>query len=288
MTEDTAPTAQEVAMMKGEAPLPAAETPSAPAEAPKTDAPAGAEGKPQEHTMISHAAFHEERLRRKELAKQLQAVKEEAAQYRGRLEVIEALRQGNAKPAEPPSPETDPLGYVTHTMAEIRAQQEALAKRQAEFLEQNQHQSQAQQFMGAYQAQAQAFAAKTPDFNEAYKFLAKSRIDELTAGGYSQEEAEAVVLQNEAEIVARAFQNGQNPAEAMYKIASLRGYKAAGAVSAEAQKVATAAKAQAAGVSLSSVPGGAAPELTALSLLAMDEEEFAKVPPAVRKRIMGG
>lgn len=288
MIEETTISAEERAMMKGEAAPPATETPSAPADAPKADAPAAAPEKPQEHTMISHAAFHEERLRRKEYARQLQAAKEEAAQYRGRLEAIEAFRQGNAKPAEPPSPETDPLGYVTHTMAEIRAQQEALARRQAEFLEQNQHQTQTQQFIGAYQAQAQAFAAKTPDFNEAYKFLAKSRTDELVASGYSQEEAEATMMQNEAEIVARAFQRGENPAEAMYKIAALRGYKAAGAVSAEAQKVATAAKAQAAGVSLSSVPGGAAPEMTALSLLAMDEEEYAKVPAAVRKRIMGG
>ena len=115
--------------------------------------------------------------------------------------------------------DSDPLGNLDARVNQI----EQLATAQA-------HQAQAahqqQALVSAYQQQAAEYTQQNGQFQDAYKELVDNRQKELTAVGYSEQQAANLLVQEEAMIVQKALQDGVNPAERMFELAKAKGFQA--------------------------------------------------------------
>lgn len=256
-------TAEDQAIIEGRA-VPEA----APAEEGQQPAPAegGQEAAPVEQKPVERVPLPEllaERKRRK-------AAELEIARLKGQYD--EATRR--AAPADPqklafPNIEQDPIAALRE-MREWKAAIEGEREQQAKL----------SQFAAACEAEVSKFRAEKADYDEAYRHLFGSRIEELRTMRYSDDQIRQAVASEEMAIAAHALQNGVNPAEIIYDLATKRGYKAAAAAPAAApaaDRIAVAARGQASGRSLSNAPGGASGAPTVEALLAMSDKEFAKV-----------
>ena len=261
---------------------------------------------PKPAKLVPLAALHEERERRKELSAKLDETTRQSAAEMGKLQervniILGAIQQAST----PPEPSNDPI-FIQQFMAAnpgiskqqaeeayyreepanyLKWQQEIILKKQAELdgtaqqtQQQTQQQQQMQNFVSNYQTQAQDFAAKTPEFKEAYNFLLSNRDAELQQMGFVDPMQRKAIMQNEEiGIVDQAFRDRVNPAERLFAIAKFRGYKPAVA-SAQTNQPATLEqekKNAAATKSLGSVPGSASTKMTAEVLLSLSDEEFA-------------
>src|SRR6185436_279155 len=86
-----------------------------------------------------------------------------------------------------------------------------------------------------------------PDFNEAVKFLQDRHRAELVAAGHTPAEIQQIMTVRAQAVAIKALQAGKSPAERVYEIAKVHGYKRpAPAVpkETEAEKIARQAKAQ--------------------------------------------
>ena len=156
------------------------------------------------------------------------------------------------------------------------------------------------QMRQTYQADALRFMVQQNDFADAYKHLIEGRRAELEYMGIADKaQQDAAIAQEEREIVASAIQSGKSPAAFIYGLSQRRGYRKAEPAPAPtpapvqpqqpvqpapkpiaanpAQRIETAAKAQAAAATLSGAGGGSTPPLTMQSLVDMSEAEFAKL-----------
>ncbi len=259
-----------------------------------------------EQKVVPLAALHEERERRKELSKRLEEAELRNAAERAKLEERVNIILGSLqpKPEQPPAADLPP--FIRQYMAAnpgateqevvnvffqeeptnyLKWQGEIVAKRQEELAEQARKQDEVAQvqtqftnFVRAYKAQSEEFAAKTPEFPLAYNFLLKQRDQELQYMGFTDPVQRAKILQNEEiGIVEQAFRNKRNPAEAIFEVAKYRGFKIEEKPAAEVKPANLEAEKKAAEAtkSLGAVPGAAAGKMTAEALLQMSEEEFA-------------
>lgn len=205
---------------------------------------------PEKEKSVPYGALHEERQRRKELQAEIERFRQEQQQNAQVMQqVLQQLNQQNQP--QVPSLEDDPVAYFNHKQQEQERALQEIARQQQERQQQEQQQQQHVQFVNAYRSAAQEFAQQTPDFTEAYSYVQQHRANELKAAGYPEHMIPQILQQNEAEIVAIAFQSGQNPAQKIYEIAKLRGY-AAKQPQAE-QKLQTVEK----GIKASRISGGA-------------------------------
>jgi hypothetical protein len=243
----------------------------------------------QEAKTVPLGALHEERNKRKEAEKAMRSLREEMARITGQLDV---LRGGSAPAQEQAKP--------TVADAPIEALEKVVQYVEQDQVQRQQH-AQFQEFTSAVNRAEAEFAAKTPDFIDAMKFLRASAEAECKALGYNDDMTNRVLAQETIGISSQAFQDGVNPAERFYARAKARGYtaKAAEATSAEpsdgaktaaalekaADKLATIAKGQNAAKSLSSAGGASSDALTLEAIASMDEEEFAKINEKTWKRL---
>lgn len=222
---------------------------------------------------VAHGALHEERERRKELKKQVEAMEARFQQLVAKIQ---------EKPAEKaPDPTQDFPGHVAHHFNSFAQQQAELGRRVQNF-EQTQEQAHREaQFMRSYHAAAADFSARQPDFVQAYNHLLKSRFEELTDAGYSKDQALHLRTMEEQGIVFKAFEDGVNPAERLYAVAKRRGYTAASEKPAEKPAVDPAEKLkniEAGQKATPSMGGGAMkPKMTLQSIAQMSDEEFASL-----------
>lgn len=163
--------------------------------------------------------------KRVELRAQLEEQARQNNYLQQQLQAIMAQNQKKgASQVQIPDPESDPLGYQAYRIEElnrtVREQQEYLQK-QRQYQEQQMRQS---QFVNAYRASAAEFAKEQSDFNEAYTFLEKARINEYIAAGYTPQEASYLLQEDEMAVAAKAFKDGANPAERIYNLARARGF----------------------------------------------------------------
>lgn len=167
---------------------------------------------------VPHAAFHEERERRKELQQQLRARDEAQARLSERLdrlnEVILAPRQELQ--------DADPLEIMAREVLELKKSRED--ERQQALKEAETRKSQTE-FYNRYAASAESFAKDQPDFKPAYDFLLNSRAEELRMMGIPQAEIGRALANDEYYIVQNAYQSEKNPAQVLYELAKARGYK---------------------------------------------------------------
>ena len=252
---------------------PEAETPEPEA---KADEPKAEEPKPDK--VVPYGALHEERMRRKELQEQQQ---QSAERIRKMEETFQKLLE-KTQASEAPRFEDDPVAALKHQNDQL---QQRLSHYDQRFQQNDQQAAayqQQQKFVSDYQQAAAEFAKTTPNFQDAYTYLVTTRQNELEAIGYTKQQAANILVQEEAMIVGKAFEDEANPAERMYKLAQFRGWKPAEAPTPEVsekspdearmdalEKGATASK------TLSG--GGKAPEPLSLeALAAMDDDDFDK------------
>lgn len=176
---------------------------------------------PQEKKGDLGIALKAEREKTREVNSKLDAVNERLKQF----ENIFGQIMGPQKEGEPELKyEDDPIEY-------LRANQEKLAQAQAQqATERQQQQQQVQQqqaqqgLVNQYHQSASAYKETNPEFGEAYTFLMEGRMEEHQAAGYSREEASYLLHEDEMAIVAKAMNEGANPAERIHQLAKVRGF----------------------------------------------------------------
>lgn len=193
---------------------------------------------------------------------------------RARLSAIESeLGALAANDGELPDGEKEPQAYAKALAARAEKVKAALGHLRAAAAAQARQSEVGQHVMAAVGDQTAEFARRQPDYEAARQFLEADREAELAALGIADPLTRAqMIVDDKAMIIARALMDGVNVAERVYALARRRGYKPGAS---EAEKLALAERGQAAGKSLGSASGGAAPALSAEALAALSDREFA-------------
>ena len=200
--------------MLGAAPEPKQEEP-----AEETQLPAGettepsetSEEKPQRTELDNmKAAMHEERLRRKELASELEQMKAYAAEVTRRMQ---AGQQGE----KPPQYEEDPLGYLKQQVEGVGQNLNAIRQQQAQ-AQQYQH------VVSKVTAEEQEFAKVVPDYTDAVNYLRQKRATELQTLGYGPQQIQGIIAQDTLQLVQRSGAMQQSVAKTAYELARANGY----------------------------------------------------------------
>ena len=252
---------------------------------PPTDATVTAEEKKPEKPpegYVPHQALHAERIKARRLERDLAEVKLKLTTADER---IAKLAEAWKPPQQAPNEQEDPVGAIVHETRQTRQEIEAFKKQQEEERRIRAAQNAQAQLVQYWQSQAQAFAAKQPDFPQSYQHLFENFVSELQEAGYDEQQASVVAQNYWADIVGRARMDGVNPAERMYNLAKRRGYKPA------TEKIETIKKGTEATSPLASAGGKPPSNLTAEAIANLPMDEFEKLlkkdPDAFRKAFGG-
>ena len=278
-------------------------------DAAKAEAEKEGQARDEKGKFVPHGALHEERERRKAVEATNAQMRDALVAMNERMKIFAEATGATRKEAGPvkeevPDPEKDIFGYVKHLEGKLSALSDTLKQTS----EQTAAERERGTVLSGYGADVNRFKAETPAFDQAYAYLMQNRMEELTELGFSPAEAKASIEADEMALVKAALAARQSPAARVFKMATLRGFKAAAAEpSAEEKAAAHAAetakatkeatdrldmqtRGAAASKSLSSAGGAAATEMTVAALVAMSDSEFAayeaKHPRAVA-RLMG-
>lgn len=260
-------------------PAPVAETapePQQPAEAPK---------------QVPLAELLKERAARKEAAAELARQREAYARGEQELrELRQMVEQMRAPPPAAPDLATDPVAHFEHKTRTLETELAAIRAERQKQAEMVQRQTAEQELVSRYVTANKEYAASTPDWNDAYTHVTQGLFHEAKIMGANDAQAWQYVHEAEKRIAQAAFANGENPGRNLYEIAKARGYQAKAPKAPAAEQIATMARGQAA----RTVGGGGARAandysgLTLDALVGLPDEEFAKVPEGVKRRLMGG
>lgn len=267
---------------------PETETPKQ--EAPQEPAPVEQPETPEqpekpESSMVPHQAMHAEREARKAEQEAHRATQAQLRELQEKVAQLEAPAPDNPEHAGRPDPVLDPEAYAkweADKRAEIEGKVDALRQ------EREQEAIRAQRQSDMMQAQ-DAFREKQADYDDAANHLMQARIGQLAAQGLAEADIKAQLSKDINAIYDAAKSVGMNPAHLAYIRAQELGYQRKQPDTGEAERVAALAKAQESTASLSTAGGTSAPSgITAESLAAMSEAEFAKVSDEDIRRAMGG
>ncbi len=206
-----------------------AEPAKADGKAPAADDKGKAEAEKPKQSMVPHGAMEAERQKRKaveqELARERTARAERDARLDERMRILnDALALKQQQPAVP-NPDDDIFGYARHLETEINQLKGMTAQERQQAQQRQQAEVQNRQLMAAYMADAQSFAAETPDFMEAYRHLLASRDQELAAMGYNPMQRQEYIRNDEMNIAQSALAQGRSAAETIYNLAKLRNFQ---------------------------------------------------------------
>src|SRR3990167_1585125 len=256
---------------------------------------------PEKQVMVPHGAMEKERREKHRLAKELADERQAAAERNARLEERFAILSEALKPPPqaPPNPDEDIFAAYRHLEGKFNESQQAQQQRDQQQQEQARQSAAMQQLTTAYVADAGRFKRETPDFDEAYQHLLRSRHDELAAIGYDEPTIANAIRQDELNIADFQLRNGGSPAETIYNLAKQRGYKSKAEQEAETKpngadqakpdgvaEIERLKNAQDASTSLSQGgcgPGGAQ-KITLESIDRMSKDEFKTFVAKVNKR----
>lgn len=266
--KDTAKTAEKVPEKK--------------ADAEATGEKADEEYKPEEyqHNKNYKQAMEAERREKAELKKQYAQIRDENEKLKQTFEKIVKASQQPQEPA-PPSFDDDPLAALRYRQEQADKKLASFEEAEKQRAEQVQKNDAQQKFISTWQSQAREFEKSTPDFRDAYRHVINSRFEEYQAVGYTPEQAEQLVHEDEAAIVAQSLQQGINPAERIYRLAQMRGYARAKNESmnpvSNQQKMETLEKGMRASKSVNTGGQSSSDDMTLEGIAAMDDDEFSKV-----------
>ena len=237
-------------------------------EAPKEEEPP--EEEPEEKT-VPLAALHEERGRRQELQRSVEANEEKVRRMEERFQRL-------MEPEEtPPDFDEDPAANLKFNQDQIARRQEELSEQQQKQEQRNQQITKEQQFVARYSSEAQQFAQTTPDFMDGYNHWQNSVAAELKAAGYEGQEISDQLRNFERNIAIKAMKDGVNSASRIYDIAKQRGYtagKPSKATEGTRRDLSKIEAGQKAAKSLSSAGGDSPQQTTLESLAEMDDDDF--------------
>lgn len=173
------------------------------------------------------AALKSERIKRQEIEKQIRASAEEQQKMKDSFDqMLKQMQAPNVSHETVPSYDEDPIGHLKYQQEQL---QNALSQSQQYMQQQAQHAQQVHQVQSVvnmYKAEAAEFAKETPDFQDAYKFLSDSMVNEYKAMGHSEQQAQQLLVQDELYLAEEAQRQGVNAGERVYALAKARGYSA--------------------------------------------------------------
>lgn len=257
-------------------------------------APRGEDQTGTRQRTVPYGALAEERARRKELQRELQSAVEAQQKLQGRLDLLHELAQQRVASAmeDASQPALDPSEHQYEGDVGPAAMPEADVPAQAN-----------EAFRTQVMQSVREAMRERPDFLAAYQHARQARVSELCALGYAPHEALEITFDNELEVIRNAYAHGRNPAQVIYDYAQRHGYRggrsqgipnsapvssASRGAMTEAEKVALAARGQAASKSLSTAGGGSTGTLTLEALASMSDEEFAEATKGDRwQKLLG-
>lgn len=124
-----------------------------------------------------------------------------------------------------PDREADPYGYLLHKIETVAKQIESIQNQSATNTQEMQQREAQQQFVNAVNGSIAAFTKDHPDYQDAYKHLREAKFKEARELGYSVDEANQKLNQEEFDITLRAMKANKSPAEIAYNLAQRYGYK---------------------------------------------------------------
>lgn len=179
----------------------------------------------QPEKLVRLEALHEERGKRKELARQLEQEKQARAAFEATMqERMNQLYHATQPQQRPPDPD-DPIALHDHELAQHRQFLQGLANKQAQEEMQARHVQAQQALVSWARGEAEEFKKQTPDFDGAYKHVVAQRTAQLRAMGLSPPEANEALIRDELWVYSHAKQTGKNPGEVIYEMAKNTGYK---------------------------------------------------------------
>lgn len=231
------------------------------------------------------AMADEERIKRKEIQKQIEVMKQENEQLKSTFNKILSKAQEQAEAAnKPPVPsfEDDPIAALKYENEQLKKEMNGFKEFTTKQQQQAEIARKQNEFVNTYRSKANEFKQANPDFQDAYDYVMQNRLEEFKVAGYTEEQAKQLVIEDEAAIVANALSQGKNPAESIYNLSKLRGYKKESTINAQAkinsnqQKIEAMEKGLKASKSLSNSGGVAKENLTPEAVAQMSDEEFEK------------
>lgn len=251
---------------------------------------------------VPHGALHAEREERKKLASELQTIREQNAILNDRWNTLLQARMPEQQANDaPPNPEDDIFAFSKWQADQLKQLTEKVTSKEQAELQQKQFVEQERAVWNEWSQSAQTFAAQTPDFNDAVKFLSDARAKQLEALSFADKrfaDPEARNGQINAElkqIVLSAKAQNISPAEAVYQISKSYGFAGKQPTdTSAADKLAQIDAAQNASRSLTKTPGNSGVDpMSAEAILAMPPREFEawyKKPENVRRfnALIGG
>jgi hypothetical protein len=302
----TKPAAKGAAPAKPAAGKPQGEKPEGEGDGPEGEGE-GAADVAGKNKMVPHAALHEtrEELKAARAAMAAKDAEHTATMAKAMDRFEKTLAAFAPKPPEEkvepvPDFETDPAGWISHTMKaqgktleEVQGELTTLRQEKAQRSEQDQQVAVVRGVMDYAVNLENQFKAVTPDYDAASAFLIESRKGELADMGYDQNQVDQMIYVERLTIAAQAQQQKKNPAEIVYNLAKRRGYQAKAALveeeegeeeapaqpaqEASRERLATAQKGRTQDQGLSGARGNAPSPLTAQRLLELPDAEFDKL-----------
>jgi len=166
---------------------------------------------------VPHGALLEERNRRRE-------AEQEVANLRKQLEGAgKAQQEVQSKAALQVQQEEvieDPIEYLKKENQEIK-------QKIAQTEEDRRSQVQLNQFLTKCNESVQNYQKDVPDYQDAYMHARNQRVAMLKVNGLNDPQAQEMVNREELQVAAKAYQDGVNPAERIYELAKVFGYKRA-------------------------------------------------------------
>lgn len=228
------------------------------------------------------AAARRERAERDEARREAAEAKENYAKLQKRLDDMAAFAKG-----EDPNAEAAPADPLKPLLEKVEAIDQRLTQS-----DQNRQQEEAWTQVRSFADQdEQRFRSATPDFPNAVQHYIQSRVAEITALGYSEEQAGEALAAEAQQLLVNCAQSNRSPAETLYTMAKARGYQAGQQV--QHDNVVPMQQRPAGGRSLGNSGAPAGGGMTAAQIAALSEEDYfalRKTPEGARmiKRAMGG
>lgn len=191
--------------------------------------------------IVDARALRESRKQRKELEVKLEEERNARAKdNEARAVVNERLRLlteavatpaaetgAPAQPAKVPDPNDDIFGFAAHLgkqVEELNGKIGQITEQTAGDRQQAAGERQQASVLRNYHQDAAAFTEKTPDFRDAYNHLFGLRKRQLEIQGYTPEQVNRFIFDEEMNHIQRSFQAGRSPTQGLYELAKLAGY----------------------------------------------------------------
>lgn len=172
---------------------------------------------PEVKKLVDHGAFHEERERRKELQRKLEA---ESAERQKLEERFTKLFTAVSAPKE-----DEYIDPVEKLGKQVSAISETIQKSEERKETDQKNYEKELAFFNRVNASEQAFSQSTPDYYDAVKFLRETEAKELRLMGMSEQQIAADIQAKTKRIAEIAYQQEKSPAQVGYELATARGYK---------------------------------------------------------------